>query len=147
MNRLTHWNPFRGMARIDAPATVDDFFREFSLRPAWRDFEGIPDIKIDVSEDERSFVVKADVPGVKKDDIEVTVDGRQVTIAADTHREVERREGDSLYSERSSGRVYRAFMLPTEADASGATAGYDNGVLNLKLPKKDNGHQRRISVS
>lgn len=147
MNRLTHWNPFRGMAKIDAPGGVDDFFREFGLRPGWRDFEGMPDIKIDVSEVDGSYAIKADVPGVKKDDIEVTVDGRQVTIAAESHHEVERKEGDSLYSERSTGRIFRAFMLPTEADASGAAASYENGVLALKLPKKDNGQQRRIKIS
>lgn len=147
MNRLTHWNPFRGMSKADFPGGFEDFFREFSLRPNWRGTDELPEIRIDVSEDEKSYAIKADIPGVSKDDIEVTVEGRQVTICADTKRETERKEGEALYSERSSGRVWRAFMLPAEAESADATAHYEGGVLHLTLPKKHVVEQRRILVS
>jgi HSP20 family protein len=147
MTQLIHWNPFKPLANIDAPASVDEFFRSFGLRPAWRDLDVLPEIRIDVNEDETSYKVKADIPGMKKEDIEISVDGRQVAISAETKHKKEKSTASSLYTERTEGRVCRSFTLPKEVDGKTAEARYEAGVLSLMLPKKPNGNNHRIAIS
>ena len=80
--QLTRWNPFREMTRfpwLDA----DEFWKEHALRPIWADFEAEPQIRVDVSEDEGAYTVKAEVPGVKKESIDVSIEGNTVAISAD----------------------------------------------------------------
>lgn len=151
MSSLTHWNPFKN-ARIDPlagfPITFDDMFRSLASRPAWRDMDMVPDMRLDVTENDNAYVVKADLPGVDKKDIEISVEGGQVAIGAEVKHSSEKKENEqSLVSERYTGRVYRAFSLPTEVDSSKADAHYEGGVLTLTLPKKPNGSHRRIAVS
>jgi HSP20 family protein len=107
----------------------------------------LPEIRIDVSEDEKAYRVEADLPGVKKDDINVSVEGRQVEFSAEARHKVEKKRESFLYTERSEGRVYRSFTLPSEIDSKAVEARYDGGVLSLILPKKDNGRSNRIAVS
>ncbi|HEY6939868.1 Hsp20/alpha crystallin family protein [Dokdonella sp.] len=148
MSSLTRWNPFKPLARFDAPSEFDDLFRAFPLRSAWRDFELQPDIRIDVSEDTGSYRVKAEMPGVDKNDIELSIDGNQVTIGAEIKRDVERKDGETeLYAERYYGKARRMFSLPGEVDGSKAEARYDKGVLSITLPKKANGQSRKIAIS
>ena len=102
---------------------------------------------MDVKEDEKAFIVHAEVPGVKKEDIHVSVDGNQVSITAEVKREKEERQGEKvLRSERYYGKVYRSFTLGQEVDQDGASARYENGVLELTLPKKAASAQRRLTV-
>jgi HSP20 family protein len=92
---------------------------------------------MDVSEDEKTYIVHADIPGVKKDDIHVKIDGNQVLISAEVKNEKEVKEGERLLrSERYFGSVSRAFSLAQDVDESAAEAKYMEGVLELKLPKK-----------
>jgi HSP20 family protein len=147
MNQLTHWNPFKSLARIDTPATFDDFFRNFGMRPAWRGLDALPDIRIDVSEDDKFYKIKADIPGVKKEDIDISVDGRQVEIAAESKHNLENKTESFLYTERNEGRVFRSFTLPMEIDSQHVDAKYDGGVLNLILPKMTTGKNCRIKVN
>jgi HSP20 family protein len=151
MSTLTHWNPFKS-ARLDPmggfPASFDDMFRTFASRPAWRDMDMVPDMRLDVTENDNAYVVKADLPGVDKKDIEISVEGGQVAIHAEIKRSSERKNDEhALVSERYVGRIYRAFSLPTEVDDNKADAHYEGGVLTLTLPKKPNGSHRRITVS
>ena len=93
-------------------------------------------IKVDVVEKPDAFVVRAEVPGVAKDDIQVTIEGDQLTIAAQIKRESEQKEGDRvLRSERYRGSMRRSFVLPVEIDENASQAKYDNGVLELTLKK------------
>jgi HSP20 family protein len=148
MSNITHWNPFKQLARFENAAPFEDLLRGFGMRPMWRDLETAPDIRIDVSEDDKSFRIKAEVPGVKKEDIEVSVDGNQVAISAEVKREMQNKQDEKqLYSERYVGRVYRSFSLSTDLDSGKADAHYDNGVLTLVLPKKANGSSKKIVVS
>jgi HSP20 family protein len=94
------------------------------------------DIRIDVAEDEKNFIVKADVPGVSKDDIHVAIDGNQVSITAETKIEKEEKGKNTLRRERYYGKQYRSFVLSAEIDDSKAQANYKDGVLHLTLPKK-----------
>jgi HSP20 family protein len=105
-------------------------------------------IKVDVKEDDKSYTVRADIPGVKKEDIQVDVDGNMVSLRAEAKQEKEEKKGEKvIYSERSYGMASRSFSLPAEVDAKGTKAEYKDGVLNLTLPKKANGGGKRIAIS
>lgn len=146
MKQLTHWNPFKTLARQEPSSGFDEYFRNFGMSPLLSQIE-VPDIRLDVSETDKAYTIKADIPGAKKEDIDVSVDGRQVTISATMSRKTEKKGESSLYTERSEGQVYRSFTLPTEVDNKSAQAHYENGVLDLMLPKKSNGNERRLKIS
>lgn len=120
----------------------DDFFRDLSPAFYVRPLHGDPlpspsQIKIDVKENDDAYTVQAEVPGVPKDDIHVSLDGNVVTLRAEIKQEDSNRKDDKvLRSERYFGEVSRSFQLPVEIEASSASAKYDNGVLSLTLPKK-----------
>ena len=116
---------------------LDDLFRGFFMQPV--KFEGQPEVQIrmDVSEDDKAYQVHAEIPGVKKDDIHVQIEGNQVSISAEVKNEKEVKEGEKLLrSERYYGSVSRAFSLGQEVDENTALAKYQDGVLELTLPKK-----------
>lgn len=149
MNQLTHWNPFKSLVKSSPPGELDEIFRSFGMRPFLEQLQ-VPDIRVDVSETDKAYTIKADIPGVRKEDIDVSVDGRQVTISATTSEKSEKSEKkgkSSLYAERCEGQVYRSFSLPSEVDGKGAQARYENGVLDLTLPKKANGNGHRIKIT
>jgi HSP20 family protein len=147
MTALTRWNPFK-TARFDTMTPFDDLFRSIVARPSWRELDIAPDIRIDVIENDASFAVKAEIPGVNKNDIEVSVEGNLVSIGAEVKRETSKKDGEKdICTERYYGKVYRAFSLPNDLDGSKAEAHYDNGVLTLTLPKKTNGSSRKIAVN
>ncbi len=127
---------------------LDDFFRGFFVRPV--DFAGqadAPAVKIDVKEQEKAYLVHAEVPGVKKEDIQVAVDGAIVSISAERREERDVKEGERvLRSERYVGKVSRSFQLAQEIDESQVVAKYTDGVLELTLPKKAATQARRITV-
>ena len=138
MTRLTRYDPF-------ADTGFDELFRGF-FAPV-RAEKAPLSIKMDVAEKDKSYVVHAEIPGVKKEDIQITVDGTQVTIGADVKRESEKKDGDRvLRSERYFGSVYRSFTLPVEVDESASAAKYENGVLELTLPKKPALAGRKLTV-
>ena len=146
MTNLTRWSPFKTLSRLEQ-SPFEDFFNGLHLRPRWSDLE-TPELRIDVIENERSYAVKAEIPGVSKDDIDVSIEGNQVSISAEIKRETKKKEDDrEICTERYYGQVYRSFGLPTEVDNAKASAHYENGVLTLELPKKDNGHGRKLTVS
>jgi HSP20 family protein len=146
MNQPNHWNPFKSLAKVETANGIDELLRNFGMRPLMNQLD-VPQIRIDVNENDKAYLIKADIPGVKKEDIDVTVDGRQVTIAARTSREATRTDETSLCSERSEGQVYRVFALPAEVERKAAQARYENGVLDLTLPKKADGNAKRIKIS
>ncbi len=135
------------LQRYDPFGELDDLFRGFFVRPMT--MEGRPhlQIKMDVSETEKAYVVKAEVPGVSKEDINISIDGNQVAISAEVKQEKEAREGEKLLrQERYYGKVYRAFSLAQDVDEATATAKYDNGVLVLTLPKRQAASAKKLRV-
>ena len=118
------------------------------LRP-WR-FESVeraPQIKIDLSEHDDSYMVKAEIPGVRKEDIDVRIDRNQVTISAEVKKETEeKKDGRVLRSERHYGFASRSFALASDVDDSKADAKYQNGVLELRLPKKATSSNKRLAI-
>jgi HSP20 family protein len=134
-----------GLIRRDP---LDDFFRGFFVRPV--DFGTQPDapaLKIDVKEQEAAYLVHAEIPGVKRDDINVAVDGPVVSISAERREEKDVKEGERvLRTERYFGKVSRSFQLAQEIDESKVVAKYADGVLELSLPKKAANQARRITI-
>ena len=134
------------ITRFDPFHNFDDLFKGFMVRPVLREME--PDIKMDVSEDDKAYTVRAEVPGVKKEDIKISVDGNQVAISAEVKKEKEEKEGKKVIrSERYYGKVYRSFSLEQDVDQNAAKAKYSDGVLELTLPKKPGTAGKEISVS
>jgi len=137
------------MANITRLDPLDDLFRGFFVRPV--DFNGTtqqpPSIKMDVKEQGDNYLVHAELPGVKKEDIHVVVDGNQVSISAEVKQEKEIKEGERLLrSERYFGKVSRSFQLGQEIDDSRAAAKFNEGVLELTLPKRAASPNKRLTV-
>jgi len=130
-----------------AETGFDELFRGF-FRPVRSNDKSAPAaIRIDVTEFDKGYTVHAEIPGVKKDEIHVAIEGNQVTIAAEVKREVDAKDGERvLRTERYYGSVYRSFTLPAELDESASTAKYDNGVLELTLAKKPQVAGRKLAV-
>ena len=107
-----------------------------------------PQIRLDVSESDGSYVVKADIPGVRKEDIDVRIDGNQVTISAEVKQEKEENSRNRvLRSERQYGFAARTFALADNVDDSKADAKFENGVLMLTLPKRSSVSQRKLTIA
>lgn len=143
----TRWNPVRQLSRLDPFTDIEDMFRNFVSPTLTRTQERALDMRLDVNEDDKNYFVHVDMPGLKKSDIDVAVEGNQVTISAEVNREKSQEKGKELYSERYSGQAYRAFTLPSEVDSTKAQANYDGGVLMLTLPKKAGDVSRHLTVS
>jgi len=136
-------------------AGLDDLFRGL-FKPVQVARDAAVAIKVDVTEKDGAYVVHAEIPGVNRDDIQVTIEGSQVTIAAEVKRTVDVKDGNGkddarhdervLRSERYYGAVYRSFVLPVELDEVASAAKYENGVLELKLAKKAAVAGRKLTI-
>jgi HSP20 family protein len=156
MNDITRFNPFTELTRFDPLLTrfdpfwdVSDVMNKFMTRPLLREgMEMEPQIKMDVKEADGKYVVKAEIPGVKKDDIHVTIDGNRVSISAEVKHEKDEKEGEKVIrSERSYGMASRSFSLADEVDQGKVQAKYADGVLELTLPKKAGAARKEIPIS
>jgi HSP20 family protein len=149
MNNLTRFNPFTELTRFDPFLDMDDVFGKMMMRPVLREgLEIEPQIKMDVKEADDQYLIKAEIPGVKKDDIHVTVEGNRVSISAEVKKEKEEKEGERVIrSERSYGMATRSFSLADEVDQSKVQAKYSDGVLELTLPKKPGSARKEIPIS
>lgn len=120
------------------PFTFDDAFRTFMRPYRWEPTAEVPAIRLDVEETDAAYLVKADIPGVRKEDIHVEIEGAQVMISAEIKKDTEPtpKEGRVLHAERRHGYTSRMFTLGFEVDRAQAVAKYADGVLTLTLPKK-----------
>ena len=139
-------------ALINRGNLFDEFFRDFApgfyVKPLHGDPLPTPaQIKVDVKENETGYVVHAEVPGVAKEDIHVSLDGNVVTLRAEVkQQDAQSKDEKVLRSERYFGSVARSFQLPAEIDQAQAKAKYDNGVLTLTLPKRTGGNVQRLGI-
>jgi HSP20 family protein len=143
MANITRYDPFNDL--------VDDFFKGFLVRPVayegGRGTESLARMKVDVAEKNGAYTVTAELPGVKKEEIQVSIDGAQVTLAAEVKREKEVAQDERvLHTERTFGKVTRSFSLPQEVDEAKAEAKYRDGVLELTLPKKAAAQRKQIAI-
>lgn len=141
MANITRFDPFNEM---------DDFFKGVLVRPPRFDFENGTQmrLKMDVTKADDTYTVKAEVPGVAKDDIHVTIDGNQITISGEVRKEKEEKKGEEVVrSEGYYGAVSRSFTLPQEVDENKVVAKSSDGVLTLTLPVKAKASTRKITVT
>jgi HSP20 family protein len=146
MVNITRFNPYED-------AAIENMFRGF---PVW-----LPNLetqtqtrapaptqfRMDVTENDKEYQVLAEMPGVKKEEISVTINGNEVTVSAEVKHEKDIKNGETvLRSERYYGKIQRAFTLGQDVDEATAQAKYSDGVLELKLPKKTVGAARRLAV-
>jgi HSP20 family protein len=142
-NLLTRRDPFGTM--------FDEFFNDFFARnvPIARTAElpAAVRARMDVIDKNDRFEVLVDLPGVKKEDIQVTIEGSRVAITAETKSEKEEKEGERvLHSERYAASYARTFELPAEVTEEGAGAAFENGVLKLTLPKRAAVSSKRLAI-
>lgn len=129
------------MSRILVNRNFLDFFND--VAPASQPAQ----IRVDVKETPEAYTLHAEVPGVSKDDIQVNVDGKLVTLRADIKPQDTAADGSKLLrSERYYGAVSRSFQLPVDVDNNAAKAKYENGVLQLTLPKKTVAAAQRLTI-
>jgi HSP20 family protein len=149
MTNTTRYDPFSRLARFDPLWDMDDIFDRSMMRPVLREgLELEPQIKMDVKESNGDYMIKAEIPGVKKDDIHVSIEGNRVSISAEVKKEKEEKEGEKVIrSERSYGMASRSFSLADEVDASKVQAKYTDGLLELTLPKKTGSSRKEIAIS
>lgn len=141
MSNITRFDPFNEL--------VDDLFKGFLVRPlAYEGREAVaPRMKVDVAEKNGAYLVTAEVPGVRKEDIHVSVDGAQVTLEAEVKQEREAGKDErALHVERVYGKATRSFTLPQELDEAKVEAKYRDGVLELTLPKKAAAARKQITI-
>ena len=142
MANVRRYDPFEDL--------FSDFFKGFLVRPvgAGEPASVAPRVKVEVSEQDKAYKVHAELPGVKKDDIHVEIDGDQVAISAEVKQEKDVKEGERVvHSERYYGKLSRAFRLGQDIDEAGAVAKFSDGVLELTLPKKAAASRKQITVS
>ena len=141
MVNITRYDPFGDV--------FDDLMKGFLVRPvaAAEAGETVRRIKIDVAEKDGEYKVLAEIPGVKKDDIQVDIEGDVVSITAEARAEKDVKEGERvIHSERYFGKVSRSFRLGQEVDQAKASAKYTDGVLELVLPKKTGASAKRVTI-
>lgn len=136
------------MSNIKRYDPFDDLFRGFFVRPVdIGNTSQTPSIKMDVKEQENAYLVHAELPGVKKEDIHVTVEGNLVSISAEVKQEKEEKEGERvLRSERYFGKVSRSFQLAQDIDDAKAVAKFNEGVLELTLPKRAASTSKKLAI-
>ena len=137
------------LMRLDE--AFDDLLRGFFVRPVA--FEGnrtdqqVGHFRVDVSESEQAYTVRAELPGVKKEDINISIDGDHVAISAECKNEKEVKDGERvLRTERYYGKLQRAFQLGQPVDEDGASAKYADGILEVTLPKKAAAQARKVAI-
>ena len=140
MASITRYRPFDEL--------FDELSKGFFVRPFAQPGEPELKMKIEVKEGDKAYTVRAEVPGVKKEDIQIDVTGAQVSISAEVKKEKEEKQGERvLHSERYYGMLSRSFTLPADVDSQTAKAEYKDGVLELTLPKKASAQSKRLTIS
>ncbi len=125
------------LRRLDPFRDIEELMSDFWMRPPFGEFEGTPSFKVDLAENDQAYTIYAEMPGVKKEDIKVSLEGNRVSISAEVKEQLEKKNGDKMiWHERYQGREARTFTLDSDVDESAAQAKYVDGVLQLTLPKK-----------
>lgn len=139
MANLTRFDPFAD--------PFEDLVRRVLKPVRWETDVQPLQIKVDVEENDKAYTVKAEVPGVKKEDINVQIEGNQVSITAESKQEKDVKEnGKVIRSERYYGSLYRSFSLGQDVDQGAASAKYADGILQLTLPKKASAATKKLTV-
>jgi len=144
MSELVRWRPFREMSRMQD--TMDRMFEEIFFRPwGWRRGEVFGMIPVDIYETAEEYTIKAPMPGVMADKLEVTHEAGVLTIQGEVSEEKET-QGECLVQERRYGRFSRSISLPGTIQAERISASLKDGILTLRVPKAEEAKPKKISV-
>lgn len=147
MANLTRFDPLRELTRSWPMQRMEEFLRDFQPGLAFRELEDLPTIRCDVNENDQSYQVRAEIPGARKEDIKVDVNGNRVTISVETQKSSEQTEGERcIRSEIYRGEMYRSFNLEHEVDDTKVEARYNDGILEMTLPKKEGRTGQKIEI-
>lgn len=144
MKSLIRWEPLREL--VDMGSLFDRFFgRDLMLeRPIWGDRAWSP--AIDLYDQKDRLVVKAELPGIEKKDVKVSVDGDILSIKGEVNQEQETKDKDYYYSERTYGSFYRTVALPVAVQKDKVKASYRDGILTIDLPKGEEAKPKEIEI-
>lgn len=148
---VTPWRPFSDLTRMEREAErmFGDFFRRPILGLTWpepfRDI-GIREPAIEVYEEKDDVVIKAEVPGMKKEDLDINISGSLLTIKGEKKQEEEVKKKGYYYSERSYGSFLRTVDLPKEVQVDKARAAFKDGVLEVRLPKTEEAKRKEVKI-
>ena len=148
MANVTKWEPQRNMMSLRSAIDrlmEDSFVRPFASWPFAP--EGVNSLTVDMVETDSEIVVKAAVPGVKPEELDISVSGDLLTIKGETKEDREENETNFHYREWTYGSFERSLALPVSVDVDKATAEFENGVLLLKLPKAASARQTRLQIN
>ncbi|SDD15251.1 heat shock protein Hsp20 [Variovorax sp. CF079] len=138
-------NAFNRLERIDN--LFPEMMRRWARPLQMLDEVDVPsDIRVDISENDKEYLVSAEIPGAKKEDIRVSIDGNYVSIAAEIKKELEEKHGRTLTKETYHGSVSRGFTLGSDVDEKTAVAKLEDGVLRLTLPKRQGSSSRVLKI-
>jgi len=147
MKLLARWDPIREVAPFTSFPEMERYFDEFPFRPLTVGHEPASMMRVDVTETEAAYKVEAEIPGMKKEDIAVSIDGNTVSITAEVKHEKDVKEGETtLRSERYYGSMSRMLTFPLDVNPATAVAAYEGGVLTLTLPKAPGTEAKRLAV-
>ena len=147
MRTVTRWEPVGEL--VSVREMMNKLFEDSFVRPPALPADGVGTrtLPIDLHETPDDFVVSASVPGVKPEELDITVTGDTLQLKGETKAESKTEEASCLRKERHYGSFYRELALPTEVQSGKAEATFDNGVLTVKLPKVDEVKPKRIKVN
>ncbi|GAB4563358.1 MAG: Hsp20/alpha crystallin family protein [Anaerolineae bacterium] len=145
MTSLMRWDPFRDFMALRN--TMDRLFEEAFLTPS-RLLSSTTEwgLALDLAEDENEFIVKAAIPGVRPEDLDISIADNVLTIRGELKADEEIKESQYHLRERRYGRFTRSVRLPAPVNADGAQATYEHGVLTLRIPKAEEVRPKRITV-
>jgi len=128
---------------------IENMFEDFltPLMPYSRQNDGPISPRLNVTETDKAFEVEAELPGVSKEDVKVTVDDQRVLIEAESKHESTKKDGGNIvYAERTANKFVRSFTLPVAVNDANAEAKLENGILMLTLPKKETTQAKRLTI-
>lgn len=140
-NLLTRFDPRQDLAPFDMFRRFEDMLANGNM-PSLSDAS----LPLDIAETEQAYKLRASMPGVRREDIRVSVHGNRVTVEAETRREEEKKDEKIIRTERYVGRQFRSVMLDHDIEEAKADARYHDGILELTLPKKAGRNGRTLAV-
>jgi HSP20 family protein len=144
---IVRWRPFRDMVSIqdEMNKLFDDFLGRPLMRTEWS--EGVWNPSVDISETKDNVIIKAEMPGLNKEDVKISMQDNMLTLTGEKKQEKEEKETNYHRIERSYGAFSRSFSLPTSVKSDKIRATYKDGILSITLPKTEEVKPKEIPIS
>jgi HSP20 family protein len=144
---IVRWRPFRDMVSIqdEMNKLFDDFLGRPLMRTEWS--EGVWNPSVDISETKDNVLIKAEMPGLNKEDVKISMQDNMLTLTGEKKQEKEEKETNYHRVERSYGAFSRSFSLPTSVKNDKIRATYKDGILSITLPKTEEVKPKEIPIS